>query len=99
LARAVAAGADPDALVELLADRSTPADEELPRRGRPLELERRVAPCFIVGEEYGTRASTAVVVERAPAGSGARLRVRLAEQEYGAGGEAGRRSDYAFEVA
>jgi uncharacterized protein with NRDE domain len=100
LARAVAAGAEPDALIELLADRSTPADADLPRRGRPLELERRVAPCFIVGDEYGTRASTAVVFarQRGDRVTGASLRVRLAEQEYGPGGIPGRRSDYAFEV-
>jgi len=96
LASAVAAGADPDALIELLADRSTPPDDALPRRGRPLELERRVAPSFIVGTDYGTRASTALVFRRLPGGG---LRLRLAEQIYGAGGTTGDRSDFEFEVS
>jgi uncharacterized protein with NRDE domain len=95
LAVAVAAGADPDALVELLADRSTPPDDALPRRGRPLELERRVAPRFIVGNEYGTRASTVVVFRRMPEGD---LRVTLTEQTYGVGGMPGGRSKLEFDV-
>ncbi len=49
-------------LIGLLHDSDIPADEELPHRGRPLEFERRVAPSFIIGEEYGTRASTAVIL-------------------------------------
>jgi uncharacterized protein with NRDE domain len=97
LAAAVAAGAATDSLIDLLADRTAPPDRDLPRRGRPLALERRVAPCFISGDEYGTRASTAVVFERVQPGS-PRLRVRLAEQEYGGGGVPGRRSDFEFVV-
>ena len=45
-------------LLSMLADSSTPPDDALPHRGRPLETERRIAPCFINGSEYGTRAST-----------------------------------------
>ncbi len=52
---------DPDRLLQLLADDTQPPDAELPQRGRDLEVERRVAPCFIRGEQYGTRASTAVI--------------------------------------
>jgi uncharacterized protein with NRDE domain len=97
LAAAVAAGPTPDRLIELLADRSVPPDEDLPRRGRPLELERRVAPSFIVGDDYGTRASTALIFERLRRG-GARLRVRFAEQGYTSRGEPGDRADFEFEV-
>jgi uncharacterized protein with NRDE domain len=68
-----------DLLVDLLHDDGQPPDEVLPKRGRPLELERRVAPCFIRGEEYGTRASTAVVFDSAS--------VHFSEQIYLAGGE------------
>lgn len=68
------------ALIRLLADDTQPPDGALPRRGRPLELERRVAPCFIRGEEYGTRASTAVIFD-----TGARC-IRFAEQLYLPGG-------------
>lgn len=70
-----------DALIRLLADESQPPDSELPHRGRPIELERRVAPCFIRGEDYGTRASTAVIFEGDE--------IRFTEQSYAAGGVAG----------
>ncbi|HEY5647217.1 MAG TPA: NRDE family protein, partial [Pseudomonadales bacterium] len=50
-------------LIRLLADETQPPDTSLPRRGRPIELERRAAPCFIRGDEYGTRASTAVIFD------------------------------------
>lgn len=100
LAEAVAAGADPDALIELLADRSVPPDEALPRRGRPLELERRVAPRFIAGDEYGTRASTALVFRRPRSGAGhpVATTVTFVEQEYGPGGSAQGRSRVCFAV-
>jgi len=81
---------DPQRLLDLLADQTTPPDDELPRRGRPLELERRVAPCFIVGDDYGTRASTAVIIMRE--------RVLLAEQEYLARGRPGRRAMFEFDI-
>lgn len=68
------------ALIRLLGDDTQPADDILPRRGRPIELERRVAPCFIRGEEYGTRASTAVIFDARE------RRIHFAEQLYLAGG-------------
>ncbi|MEZ5560071.1 MAG: NRDE family protein [Pseudomonadales bacterium] len=77
-----------DALLQVLGDRSVPADDELPRRGRPLELERRVAPRFIAGEDYGTRASTALIVQRG--------RIEFAEQLYGPRGVPGERAEFAF---
>ena len=43
------------------------------------ELERRVAPLFIRGDDYGTRASTAVIINSA--------RVEVLEQSYGPDGE------------
>lgn len=64
-----------EALLETLADGRIPPDEELPARGRDLEFERRVAPIFISGPEYGTRASTAVIFEPG--------RVRFTEQSFG----------------
>ncbi len=67
--------ATPGNLLDILADDYTPADDELPARGNDIALERRVSPCFIRGDEYGTRASTAVLV-----GQGQPL---LAERSYG----------------
>ncbi|MCZ6616750.1 MAG: NRDE family protein [Gammaproteobacteria bacterium] len=75
-----------EALLTLLSDASLPADAELPKRGRPLELERRVAPCFIAGDDYGTRASTSVIIEAQC--------LLFAEQQYDPGGARGRRSDF-----
>jgi uncharacterized protein with NRDE domain len=46
------------ALLDLLADVSQPPDDALPETGVPFELERLLAPIFIRGEQYGTRAST-----------------------------------------
>jgi uncharacterized protein with NRDE domain len=54
--------ADPDGdsavLLELLADTHTYPDCELPQTGIKLELERLLSAAFIIGEQYGTRAST-----------------------------------------
>jgi uncharacterized protein with NRDE domain len=71
----------PGALLSILNNERQPADEELPNRGRPLELERRVAPVFIRGDEYGTRASTAVIVREGG--------FVFAEQAFAAGGALG----------
>lgn len=46
-----------------LADESVPADHELPDTGVGLELERMLAPAFIRGPTYGTRASTIVTID------------------------------------
>jgi uncharacterized protein with NRDE domain len=77
----VAGSPQTDRLIRLLHDDHQPDDADLPKRGRPLELERRVAPCFIVGEEYGTRASTAVIFDAQ------RKRILFEEQLYLKGGE------------
>ena len=45
-------------LLDLLMDDQQPADAELPDTGVGLALERMLAPVFIRGERYGTRAST-----------------------------------------
>jgi uncharacterized protein with NRDE domain len=72
------ASGDVEPLLALLADETVPPDHELPRRGREIEFERRVAPRFIRGEEYGTRASTIVVIGRD--------RIRLHERRFGPNG-------------
>ena len=90
--RSVISGeATTQALLNILADTSVPPDDDLPRRGRPLELERQVAPCFIAGETYGTRASTAVIIGRE--------RICFAEQEYGPGGASGDHCRFEFDLS
>lgn len=55
---ALNARTDDAALLDLLADTAQPEDSELPETGVGLELEKFLAPIFIRGNEYGTRAST-----------------------------------------
>lgn len=50
--------ADDQQLLTLLADSRQYPDEQLPDTGVPLAWERRLSAAFILGEEYGTRASS-----------------------------------------
>lgn len=49
---------DDGALLDLLADTHPATDAELPNTGVGTDLERVLAPIFIRGQQYGTRAST-----------------------------------------
>lgn len=51
-------------LLELLMDTTPAADEELPDTGVGLRLERDLSPIFIAGQDYGTRASTVLMIAR-----------------------------------
>src|SRR5690606_40670377 len=51
-------------LFDALASTAAPPDAGLPDTGVGLELERRLAPPFVLGEAYGTRCSTIVMVGR-----------------------------------
>jgi uncharacterized protein with NRDE domain len=57
MGRSGAAAGDTE-LLSLLADTAQPLDADLPDTGVGLELERILAPVFIRGTQYGTRAST-----------------------------------------
>lgn len=76
--------------IDLLGDRAVPADDQLPQRGRDIEMERRTAPCFILGDEYGTRASTLVRISKDS--------VAFTEQLFAAGGKVGDRAQYHFSI-
>lgn len=77
----IARGDDEVALLfDALADSRTAADEELPNTGVPLEWERRLSAAFITGGDYGTRASSIVLV--------ADDHVRFIERRYGRQGSA-----------
>lgn len=65
-------------LIRVLGDEHVPKDEDLPKRGNVLEFERRVAPVFIRGDEYGTRASSAVTITP--------THIRFSEQSFGPNG-------------
>jgi uncharacterized protein with NRDE domain len=66
-------------LLDMLGDAALPRDEDLPDTGVGIELERLLAPVFIRGESYGTRASTLVYAQ---AGGG----MILHERRFGPGG-------------
>lgn len=51
-----------DPLWQALADERIAADADLPDTGVGIDLERRLSPAFIRGRDYGTRASTLVLV-------------------------------------
>lgn len=51
-------------MLDLLLDRTVAADHELPDTGVGLSLERALSTLFIATPEYGTRASTALLVDR-----------------------------------
>jgi len=74
--------AEPEAILEMLADRTLPADDCLPDTGVGLVWERLLASIFIASENYGTRCSSvlikdqdrrAIFIERnySPGGAGA----------------------------
>ncbi|HEL2979723.1 TPA: NRDE family protein [Stenotrophomonas maltophilia] len=51
------------ALWAALADEHRPADSDLPDTGIGLERERWLSPAFIRGDDYGTRASTVLLID------------------------------------
>lgn len=69
-------------LFDALADRSRPADHELPDTGVGLARERMLAPAFITSPDgrYGTRCSTVLIGERRGAG----WRLLIAERSFDA---------------
>lgn len=70
---------DSEALLDVLADEWRPPDDALPRTGIGVRWERMVSSIFIAGEEYGTRASTVVLID-----SDGEL--TFVERSYGPGG-------------
>ncbi|HEV7432883.1 MAG TPA: NRDE family protein, partial [Steroidobacteraceae bacterium] len=51
------------AMLDLLRDTEPAVDEDLPRTGVSLELERMLSSAFVRGEGYGTRCSTIVTTD------------------------------------
>jgi len=66
----------PDGLLTLLGDNLQAADGELPETGVGLSTERLLSSVFIASQNYGTRASTVLIVE-------ADGRRRLVERSFG----------------
>jgi len=55
---------EPEVLFGLLRDKTQAADHELPDTGIGIERERLLSSPFIVGENYGTRSSTVLLMDR-----------------------------------
>lgn len=82
LRRILQSGVDETSLLALLRDDRQPPDDLLPDTGVGLELERRLGRRFIATEHYGTRAATAILVDRD-------RQLHACEQTFGPGGTAG----------
>lgn len=54
---------DIEKIWKILADRTLPADKDLPDTGVGLEWERILAPLFISSPDYGTRSSSIILME------------------------------------
>lgn len=51
-------------LFAMMADQEQPDDSDLPETGVGLEMERMLAPIFVTSENYGTKLSTVILVDR-----------------------------------
>ncbi len=87
----IAAGNDDiEPLFAALADATQAADADLPATGVSVELERRLSAAFIRGPEYGTRASTVVLVGHHD--------LRCSERRFGPNGRSEGSSDVGFRL-
>lgn len=87
----VAATPTTDDLLQILADTHVPTDAELPDTGVGAVLERLLATSFIASPDYGTRASTALLIDN----SG---EVEIVEQNFLSGGVRGEQLRYQFQL-
>ncbi|MDD3853929.1 MAG: NRDE family protein [Syntrophomonadaceae bacterium] len=51
-------------LFAIMTDRELPPDQDLPETGVGLEMERVLAPAFVMSPEYGTRLTTVILIDR-----------------------------------
>lgn len=91
LLEAIGSAVTIDTLLGFLGDSEVASDEQLPDTGVGLERERMLSAARIVSPLYGTRCSTALIVER----SG---RVAFAERSYAADGSEGDTVRFEFEI-
>ncbi|HLR52433.1 MAG TPA: NRDE family protein [Candidatus Avamphibacillus sp.] len=54
---------EPEVLFEILANSEEAPDESLPQTGVGIDFERKLSPLFIQTPDYGTRASTVLLVD------------------------------------
>jgi uncharacterized protein with NRDE domain len=80
-----------DAVFAMLADRSVPADPDLPDTGVGIEWERQLGSIFIASPGYGTRASTLISVSSDAC-------VQFEERRFGMHGEAQGETKLCFRI-
>ncbi len=81
----------PARLFEILSDRTAADDDALPDTGIGIEWERRLSAPFIVSEEYGTRCTTVLLIDREG-------QVRVEERCHGTDGGVTMRARLAFQA-
>lgn len=86
------AGVSIERLLDVLSDCQQAKDEELPCTGVSLEWERLLSSAFIKGQNYGTRTSTVILIDRYG-------RVQFYERSFTVGGkQLGSDVFYEFEI-
>ena len=78
--------------IELLQSTETYDHERLPNTGIPSELEQKLSPIFIVGNEYGTRSSTAMKFNKREHS------IQILEVQYDSDGAANQKTRFNFAV-
>lgn len=78
-------------LFDMLADHSRPGDEHLPDTGIGMAWERLLSSAFIASDDYGTRSSTVVLMDRDGGGT-------FIERTFGPNGIAEGEVSYRFEI-
>jgi len=82
---------DPENIFKILADRSVPADNQLPDTGIGLEWERILASIFITSPAYGTRSSLIVMIDQ-------KGHVKFLERNYNSHPDPWMTSKYEFRI-
>ena len=83
--------AEPETIMNILADRTPAPDDALPRTGIGLEWERLLSPAFISSPLYGTRCTTVLRLSGAGAAD-------LAERRFDADGRTTGESRFEFSI-
>ena len=91
LAATLKSSLDNSALMQILTDSTTAEDEQLPKTGVPLDIERTLSSRFIRSNEYGTRACSMVKFTN-------RGQIIFAEQNYDSNGISGSLAVEEFQI-
>ncbi|WP_257284752.1 NRDE family protein [Endozoicomonas sp. SESOKO1] len=78
-------------LIELMYDSYQAPDEQLPDTGVSKDLEKRLSSCFIASEDYGTRNTSVLMIDR-------HHQLQWIEQGYLPGGVAGERRQFKIKL-